>query len=283
MFFCYNIREVIELYNKVKEAADFISSKINSNPKIAMVLGSGLSNIVDEMDEQIVLPFDEIPHFKKASVKGHRSDLVVGKYQGVEVLILTGRFHFYEGYNMKDITFPIYVLKLLGISKLILTNSCGGINEEKAAPGTIMVLEDFINFMPSNPLVGENDERFGVRFPDMTEPYSLLMRDVAQEAASQLNIRYEEGVYAAFMGPYYETRAEIRMLKGFGADAVGMSTVPETIVANYLGIDVLAFATITNMATGIQEQKHSHDHVVAVAKETSKTLIKWLNLVLQEL
>jgi purine-nucleoside phosphorylase len=274
---------VITLYDQVKEAADFIESKIHNMPKIAMVLGSGLSSIVDEMDNQTVIPFDDIPHFQTASVKGHRSDLVVGEYQGVSLLVMTGRFHFYEGFDMKQVTFPIYVMKLLGIQKLILTNSCGGINEEKVSPGTVMVIEDFINFMPSNPLVGINDERFGERFPDMTEPYSYDLRNIAQEAASKLNIRYVEGVYAGFMGPYYETRAEIRMLKGFGADAVGMSTVPETIVANYLGIDVLAFATITNMATGIQEQKHSHEHVVKMAKDTSKTLIRWLNSILQEL
>lgn len=271
------------MYEQVKEAANYIESKLDSVPKVAMVLGSGLSSIVDEMDNQTVIPFDDIPHFQTASVKGHRSDLVVGEYQGTQVMVMTGRFHFYEGFDMKEVTFPIYVMKLLGIKKLILTNSCGGINEEKVAPGTIMVIEDFINFMPTNPLIGDNDERFGVRFPDMTEPYSLSLREIAQEAASKLNIRYTEGVYAGFMGPYYESRAEIRMLKGFGADVVGMSTVPETIVANYLGIEVLAFATITNMATGIQDQKHSHENVVKVAKETSKMLIRWLNLVLQEL
>ncbi|MGS0971987.1 MAG: purine-nucleoside phosphorylase [Candidatus Izemoplasmataceae bacterium] len=271
------------MYDQVKEAANYISSKLDSVPKTAMVLGSGLSSIVDEMTHQIVIPFDEIPYFQTASVKGHRSDLVIGEYQGTQMMVMTGRFHFYEGFDMKQVTFPIYVMKLLGIKNLILTNSCGGINEEKVAPGTIMVIEDFINFMPTNPLIGENDERFGVRFPDMTEPYSHELREVAKEAASKLNIRYTEGVYAGFMGPYYESRAEIRMLKGFGADVVGMSTVPETIVANYLGIDVLAFATVTNMATGIQEQKHSHEHVVMMAKETSKMLIRWLNLVLQEL
>jgi len=271
------------LYKQAKEATVYIESKMEMMPKIAMVLGSGLSSIVDEMEKQTVIPFEDIPHFQTISVKGHRSEIVIGQYQGVGLLVMTGRFHFYEGFDMKQVTFPIYVMKLLGIEKLILTNSCGGINEEKVAPGTVMVLEDFINFMPSNPLIGFNDERFGDRFPDMTQPYSLELRNVAQIAASKLNIRYVEGVYAGFMGPYYETRAEIRMLKGFGADAVGMSTVPETIVANYLGIDVLAFATITNMATGIQEQKHSHDHVVEVAKETSKTLIRWLNLILEEL
>jgi len=271
------------MYDQVKEAAKYIENKVKKVPKIAMVLGSGLSSIVDEMDDQIVIPFDDIPHFKKASVKGHRSDLVIGRYQGKEVLVMTGRFHYYEGFTMKEVTFPIYVMKALGIHELILTNSCGGINEDKVEPGTILVLEDFINLMPSNPLIGENDERFGVRFPDMTEPYSPRLRSIAQEAASKLNILYNEGVYAGFMGPYYETKAEIRMIKGFGADAVGMSTVPETIVANYLGMDVLAFATITNMATGIQEQKHSHENVVRVAKETSKKLVAWLNLVLEEL
>ena len=177
---------------------------------------------------------------------------------------------------MKEITFPIYVFKLLGVENIILTNSCGGINEGLLEPGNLMVINDFINLMPTNPLIGENDERFGPRFPDMTEPYDCTLRAKAKEVAHKCNIPYKEGVYAGFMGPYYETKAEIRMIKTMGADAVGMSTVPETIVAHYLGMNVLAFATITNMATGIQKKKHSHDHVVKIANQASVKLAEWI-------
>ncbi|MCK5762319.1 MAG: purine-nucleoside phosphorylase, partial [Candidatus Izimaplasma sp.] len=193
------------------------------------------------------------------------------------------RFHYYEGYSMKEITFPIYVFKLLGIKNLILTNSCGGINIDKVTPGSIMVVNDFINLMPTNPLVGENDERFGPRFPDITEPYSLELRSIPKEKADKLNIEYVEGIYTGFIGPYYETKAEIQMIKKMGSDAVGMSTVPETIVSNYLGINTLAFATITNMATGIQKVKHSHDNVVKVAKIASKKLALWIKEVVKDL
>ena len=183
---------------------------------------------------------------------------------------------------MKEVTFPIYVFKLLGIEQIILTNSCGGINKERLSPGSIMVINDFINMMPTNPLIGPNDERFGPRFPDMTEPYDMDLRIIARKEANKLDIPYVEGVYTGFMGPYYESKAEIRMIKTMGSDAVGMSTVPETIVAHYLGIKVLAFATITNMATGIQEQKHSHDNVVRVAKEASTKLANWIKAIVNK-
>ncbi len=271
------------MYNKAKEAATFIESKFVGNPKTAIVLGSGLTSIMDELEDKIEILYEDIPNFKTSTVKGHTSKLVYGKLQNKEVLLMSGRFHFYEGYSMREITFPIYVFKLLGIENLILTNSCGGINTDKVKPGSIMVINDFINLMPSNPLVGENDERFGPRFPDMTEPYSMELRKIAQEKAQILNIPYVEGIYTGFMGPYYETKAEIQMIKTMGSDAVGMSTVPETIVSNYLGINTLAFATITNMATGIQKIKHSHENVVKMANEASKKLAAWIKEVVTEL
>ncbi len=271
------------MYNKALEAKEYIISKINKKPKIAIILGSGLTSIMDELDDKIEMEYQDIPNFKTSTVKGHTSKLVSGKLNNKEVLLMSGRFHFYEGYTMKDITFPIYVFKLLGIENLILTNSCGGINIDKVHPGSIMVVNDFINLMPSNPLIGSNDERFGPRFPDMTEPYSLELRHIAKEKADILNIDYVEGVYTGFVGPYYETKAEINMIKNMGSDAVGMSTVPETIVSNYLGIKTLAFATITNMATGIQKVKHSHENVVKVANEASQKLALWIKEVVKEL
>ena len=271
------------MYNKALEAKKCIESKYVGNPKTAIILGSGLTSIMDELYDKTEILYEDIPNFQVSTVKGHVSKLIYGKLEGKEVLLMSGRFHFYEGYTMKEITFPIYVFKLLGIKNLILTNSCGGINTEKVSPGSIMVVNDFINLMPTNPLIGENDERFGPRFPDMTEPYSLELRKIAKEKAKKLNIDYVEGTYTGFMGPYYESKAEIKMIKAMGSDAVGMSTVPETIVSNYLGINTLAFATITNMATGIQEMKHSHDNVVKMAKMASKKLALWIKEVVKEL
>lgn len=271
------------MYNSALEAKEYIESLYKGSPKTAIVLGSGLTSIVDELTDKIEIDYKDIPNFMVSTVKGHTSKLVYGKIDGKEVLLMTGRFHYYEGYSMQEITFPIYVFKLLGIEHLILTNSCGGINIDKVKPGSIMVINDFINLMPSNPLIGINDDRFGPRFPDMTEPYSLQLRDLAQSKSALLNIPYVEGIYTGFMGPYYETKAEIQMIKKMGSDAVGMSTVPETIVGNYLGLNVLAFATITNMATGIQKMKHSHNNVVKMANEAAVKLAAWIKSIVSEL
>ena len=271
------------MYNKALDAKEYIESKISTKPQTAIVLGSGLTSIMDELEDKVELLYEDIPNFKTSTVKGHTSKLISGVLNGKDVLLMSGRFHYYEGYSMKDLTFPIYVFKLLGIKNLILTNSCGGISTDKVQPGSIMVVNDFINLMPSNPLIGENDERFGPRFPDMTEPYDLELRQIAEAKAKKLAIPYVEGVYTGFMGPYYETKAEIQMIKTLGSDAVGMSTVPETIVSHYLGIKTLAFATITNMATGIQKVKHSHDNVVKVAGIASKNLALWIKEIVAEL
>lgn len=271
------------MYQKAIEASKWIQSQITTSPRTAIVLGSGLSGVVTELKHPVVMPYETIPHFQTSTIDGQDSVLIAGTLNGTDVLLLSGRFHYYEGYSMQEITFPMYVLKLLGIENLILTNSSGGINKDKLEPGTIMVLNDFINFMPTNPLIGPNDERFGPRFPDMTEPYCEELRGLALEKAALLGLRYVEGVYASFQGPYYETKAEIEMLKRLGADAVGMSTVPETIVANYLGMNVLGFATITNLATGIQAMKHSHANVVKVATKTSGILASWIKEIVAEL
>jgi len=271
------------MYDQVMETTRFLQTKLTTHPRTAIVLGSGLSGVVTELKHPTILPYSEIPHFQQSTVFGHESKFVAGQLNGTDVILLSGRLHFYEGFDMKAITFPIYVLKMLGIEQLILTNSSGGINKDKLEEGTIMVINDFINFQPTNPLIGPNDERFGPRFPDMTEPFCEELRGLALEKATLMGLRYVEGVYASFTGPYYETKAEIEMLKRLGADAVGMSTVPETIVANYLGLKVLAFATITNMATGIQPTKHSHDHVVHVANQASATLANWIKDIVAEL
>jgi len=270
------------MYDKIMESVDYIQGKINRNPKVAIILGSGLGDLVKEVSEKEEILYESIPNFPVSTVKGHEGKLVFGKINNIEVLLMQGRFHYYEGYTMKEVTYPVYVMKKLGIEKIIVTNACGGINKS-FEPGTLMLINDFINLFGDNPLIGINDERLGPRFPDMSEPYKLELIEKAKEAGDMLGIKYAEGVYAGFMGPYYETAAEIVMIGRHGADAVGMSTVPETIVANYLGMDVLGIACITNMATGIQKVKHSHERVVETAKKVSVDLCRWVSEIIKKI
>jgi purine-nucleoside phosphorylase len=270
------------MYDKVTESAKFIQSKTNLKPKVAIILGSGLGDLVDVIENKEYIDYKDIPNFPQSTVVGHEGRLVLGRIKGVDVLAMQGRFHYFEGYTMKEVAYPVFVMKLLGIEKLIVTNACGGINTS-FSPGTLMIINDFINLVSDNPLIGINDERFGPRFPDMSEPYKLELIDKAKKIATEINIEYKEGVYAGFMGPYYETAAEIRAIGRQGADAVGMSTVPETIAANYLGIDVLGISCITNMATGIQKQKHSHARVVEIAKKASVDLCRWVGRIVENI
>ena len=270
------------MYDKIMESVEYIKSKVNRNPKIAIILGSGLGDLVNSVKEIEDIAYENIPNFPVSTVKGHEGKLVFGKINDVEVLLMQGRFHYYEGYTMREVTYPIYVMKQLGVEKIIVTNACGGINTN-FEPGTLMLIKDFINLFGDNPLIGVNDERLGSRFPDMSEPYKLEYISKAKKIADELGIKYGEGVYAGFMGPYYETAAEIVMIGRHGADAVGMSTVPETIVANYLGMDVLGIACITNMATGIQKVKHSHERVVETAKKVSADLCRWVVRIIEEI
>ena len=270
------------MYDKIIESVDYIRSKVNRKPKIAIILGSGLGDLVNVVKDAEDITYENIPNFPISTVKGHEGKLVFGNINGTEVLLMQGRFHYYEGYTMKEVTYPIYVMKQLGVEKIIVTNACGGINKS-FEPGTLMLINDFINLFGDNPLIGVNDERLGTRFPDMSEPYKIELINKAKEIAEELDIKYGEGVYAGFMGPYYETAAEIVMIGRHGADAVGMSTVPETIVANYLGMDVLGIACITNMATGIQKVKHSHERVVETAQKASVDLCRWVSEIITEI
>lgn len=270
------------MFENIVKTTEYIKSNTKYNPKVAIILGSGLGDLVNFVEEKEEIKYEDIPHFPVSTVAGHAGKLVFGKINNVEVLLMQGRFHFYEGYSMKEVTYPIYVMKQLGIENLIVTNASGGINET-FEPGTLMIISDFINFMGDNPLIGKNDERFGVRFPDMSEAYSLELIEKAKNVANDLNIPYKEGVYMACTGPNYETAAEIRAFKTLGADAVGMSTVPETIVANYLGLKVLGISCITNMATGIQKFKHSHEKVVETAKKASEDFCTWVSNIVKNL
>ena len=267
-------------YDQVKESADYIRSKVNAKADFAVILGSGLGKIVDIMENKEIVPYKEIPNFPQSSVAGHAGNLVFGNIGDTRIMALQGRFHYYEGFSMKEVAYPVYVMKLLGIDKMIVTNACGGINET-FQPGDMMIIDDFINSVCVNPLMGANDERFGPRFPDMSEPFSKELREKAKKVADELGIETKHGVYTLFQGPYYETAAEIRMFKTAGSDAIGMSTVPETIVANYVGIKTLGIACITNMATGLRTGKHSHEEVVAIAERTSEKLCMWIEKLLK--
>ena len=263
----------IDVFNQVEESARYILSKINIKPKLAVILGSGLSNITDCIKDRKEISYKDIPYFKDSNVVGHEYKLIFGKLGNTSVVMMAGRFHYYEGYSMKDLTFPIYVLKAIGVESLIVTNACGGINEN-FKPGDLMLIKDHINITGLNPLIGENDERFGLRFPDMSEPYSISKINYAKNIAFNLNIDLKEGTYFYYTGPSYETKAEIVAFKTLGADVCGMSTVPEVIVANYLGMEVLGISCITNMATGISKTKHTHEEVLEVAAKSSRNLVR---------
>lgn len=264
-----------QMYEKVIESKKYIENILGEEPDVGIILGSGLGAIVDALDDKKYIAYKDIPNFPQSTVEGHEGTLVYGRANGKNVLAMQGRFHYYEGYTMKEVAYPVYVMNELGIKDLIITNSCGGINTG-FEPGDLMIINDFINLMGDNPLIGINDKRFGQRFPDMTEPYKKKLMAVAKDVGSQLNINCKEGVYAGFMGPYYETAAEIRAYGMMGADAIGMSTVPETIAANYLGMNCLGLACITNMATGIQKVKHSHQRVVETANKASADFCRWI-------
>lgn len=271
-----------KLYEKACESAEYIAAHIGARPKIAVVLGSGLGGLTAEFTGTVELPYGEIPNFPVSTVAGHKGALLAGTLHGREVYALEGRFHFYEGYSMKEVCYPFYVLRLLGVEQVVLTNAAGGVNRS-FEPGTLMLINDYINMMGTNPLIGANDERFGPRFPDMTEAFSPELLSLAKRTADELGIKYSEGVYLGFMGPCFETAAEIRAFAGMGADAVGMSTVPEAMVCNYLGMKVLAVSCITNMATGIQTVKHSHERVLETADRAGKALCRWLGAVIERM
>jgi purine-nucleoside phosphorylase len=248
-------------YNKVKTAADAVRARIRETPRIAVVLGSGLGAFSDTLTDAVSMPYGELPDWPASKVIGHAGKLVVGRAAGKTIATLAGRSHTYEGHDMGTVTFAVRVLGLLGVKVLILTNAAGGVNTG-FSQGALMVIDDHINLMGANPLVGENDERFGQRFPDMTEVYSSRLRRIADEAGSAVKVPLTHGVYAALLGPSYETPAEIRYLRTIGADAVGMSTVPEAIAARHMGIEVLGISCISNMAAGVLPQPLDHKEVM---------------------
>jgi purine-nucleoside phosphorylase len=251
-------------FDHAVEAAEFLRGRGFGGADVAVVLGSGLGGFADTLQDRFELAYAEIPHWPASAVVGHAGRLVGGTLKGRNVLALSGRVHFYEGHSLVTVTFPMRVLGRLGVPRVILTNAAGGINT-RFAQGALMLIDDHINFMGSNPLIGANDERFGPRFPDMSEIYSSRLRDVARQAGDATGVPLEHGVYVAVHGPSYETPAEIRAFRHWGADAVGMSTAPEAIVARHLGLEVLGISCITNMAAGVLPQPLVHSEVVETA------------------
>jgi len=253
----------------MNKSAKFIKDKSTLNPKIAIVLGSGLSSLTQALTESVEIDYNDIPGFLKTSVKGHSSKLYVGMLSTKEVYMLAGRFHYYEGHTAKEITSYVSVLKELGVDILILTNAAGGINED-FVPGDLMVIIDHINFANVNPMIGPNDDKLGPRFFDMSEAYSKRLRRIIHEAADNSGILIKSGIYIMYTGPSFETPAEIRMFGNMGADAVGMSTVPEVIAANHCGMEVAAISCITNKAAGLSDGRLSHEEVIETGKKVNE-------------
>lgn len=259
----------------MQKTIDFINKKTNGfKPEIGLILGSGLGDFANSF-ENISVSYSDIPGFEKSKVHGHAGKLVFAEICGKKVVMMQGRYHFYEGHSMQKVTFPVKVMKKLGVETLIVTNAAGAV-DKSFKPSDLMLITDHINFMGTNPLMGENDDTLGTRFPDMSEVYKKFLIEKAKNCAKELRIKIQQGVYVACTGPSYETPAEIRMFKTLGANAVGMSTVPEAIVANYCGIDVLGISCISNYAAGISDTKLAHEEVIEatnVAKEKFQSLL----------
>ncbi|MGE5245658.1 MAG: purine-nucleoside phosphorylase [Betaproteobacteria bacterium] len=262
-------------YEQVKEAADAVRGRISGTPGIAIVLGSGLGDFAGSLADAVSMPYDRLPHWPASRVVGHEGRLVVGRTGGRLVAALAGRCHAYEGHDLRTVTFAVRAMGLLGVRTLVLTNAAGGINTTFSS-GALMVIDDHINLTGMNPLVGANEDRFGPRFPDMSEVYSLRLRGIADEAGRAIGTSLPHGVYAALLGPSYETPAEIRYLRTIGADAVGMSTVPEAIAARHMGMEVLGISCITNMAAGVLPGPLEHAEVMETARRVRGQFIALL-------
>jgi purine-nucleoside phosphorylase len=269
-------------YDEVSAAASVVRNRIGVVPETAIVLGSGLGDFAERVSDATVVSYGDIPHWPPSHVVGHAGKLVVGEVCGKRVAVLAGRAHYYEGHELTKSTFAIRVLGLLGLKRVVLTNAAGGINTSFES-GALMVIDDHINLFGTNPLIGPNEDRFGPRFPDMTEAYSKRLRAVADRAAKERGVAVAHGVYAALHGPSYETPAEIRYLRSIGADAVGMSTAPETIVARHMGLEVLAISCITNMAAGVLDRPLNHAEVMETAARVKDQFIALLEGVLSHL
>ncbi|SES81826.1 purine-nucleoside phosphorylase [Oceanobacillus limi] len=263
----------------IKEASNFIQEKLSVKPTLGLILGSGLGVLGEEIENPTKISYKDIPHFPESTVSGHKGQLVIGTLEGKQVIAMQGRFHYYEGYTMQQVTFPVRVMKELGIDSIIVTNAAGGINET-FEPGNLMVIADHINNMGSNPLIGPNDDQLGARFPDMSKVYDREYIELAVNSAKELGLEIQQGVYVGNTGPVYETPAEVRMLRTLGGDAVGMSTVPEVIVAGHAGIRVLGISCISNMAAGILDQPLTHQEVIETTEQVREDFLRFVKKII---
>lgn len=264
----------ISIFERSQTSARYIREQLSGGIDVAVVLGSGLGAFAESLTDRLVIPYEEIPDFARSTVEGHAGRLVIGKVAGAQgrpartVAAMQGRFHYYEGYSLDEVTLPIRAFSALGVKSLVLTNAAGGVNPEFRA-GSLMLITDHINLMLASPLRGQHDHRLGERFPDMTEVYSRHYRQLAEEAAAEMELKLEQGIYLALRGPNYETPAEVRMLRMLGADAVGMSTVPEAIVARQMGMQTLGISLITNAAAGVIEGEINHEDVMQMGERVA--------------
>jgi purine-nucleoside phosphorylase len=272
----------LPIYERAEHAARTLRARFNEDVRVGLVLGSGLGSFADELEDAAAIPYEEIPGFARPTVQGHAGRMVLGKIRGVNVAVMQGRFHYYEGYAFEDVIFPIRTLYSLGVRSLVLTNAAGGINVA-FDQGALMVISDHLNLMGSSPLRGAHDERFGQRFPDMSEVYSRDYQEIAVEEAHAFGLELRRGIYAALSGPSYETPAEIRMLRILGADAVGMSTVPEAIAAQQMGVKILGISCITNMAAGVVGEPINHQEVIDTGERVRDTFKELLQRVIPRL
>ena len=269
------------MWEKVQETSNYIKEKTNFTPEYGVILGSGLGNFTDDIQIEFILPYSEIPNFPISTVEGHKGALVFGTIGTKKVVAMQGRFHYYEGYTMQEVTFPVRVMKQIGVNKLVVSNASGGVNPQYRV-GSIVVLKDHINMMPEHPLRGKNDSRFGPRFVNMSEPYSNKMINKAKEIASKLDINLQDGVYLGLQGPTFETLSEYKMVKILGADCVGMSTVPEVIVARHMDMETFGISVITDMGNEESIQSITHQEVLDAAQKAEpavRLLIK--NLIIE--
>lgn len=269
------------LLEVINETSSYIKEKIDFIPQIGLILGSGLGTLANEIENAIIFDYKDIPNFPVSTVEGHEGRLVIGELEGKKIIAMQGRFHYYEGYSLQDVTLPIRVMKALGIQMLLVTNACGGMNKD-LYPGALMIIEDHINFIGDNPLIGHNYDELGPRFPDMSSAYDKELIKLAEDVGKKLNIETKKGVYAAISGPYYFSRAELRMLRKVGGDTIGMSTVPEVIVARHAGLRVLGISCVTDMAIAEEIVSISHEEVVMVANETRPKFIKLVKGIINE-
>lgn len=271
---------MLELSKKIENALSFIRTKTKSAPKVGVILGSGLGDFIDSLSDTVTIPYQEIPDFPLSTVEGHEGAFVIGRFNEIPIVALKGRLHYYEGYSQSEITIPVRIMKKLGVETLILTNAAGGINLD-FSEGTLMLISDHINCSGSNPLVGANLDDFGPRFPDVSDIYTKELRAKLKTIAINQGIDLNEGVYIMYSGPNYETPAEIRFYRAVGADAVGMSTVPEALVATHCGMKIIGISCITNMATGVLDKKLDHKEVIETANKVKSDFTKLLQLAIE--